>query len=110
MNPLRVEIANLISLERGASGAEVKQEFVDRVPANTDQAGVARRRLPSTSAVTIWTRWAVLSTFAILTLMRERVGIVKSAWIAARFSGTENLLGRTKAEYHENVIELLPLA
>jgi hypothetical protein len=39
---------------------------------------VARMPHPSTRADTIWTRFGVLSTFAILDIMRERVGIVKS--------------------------------
>jgi hypothetical protein len=38
---------------------------------------VARMPQPSTRADTIWTRFAVLSTFAILDLMRERLRKVK---------------------------------
>jgi hypothetical protein len=38
---------------------------------------VARMPHPSTRADTIWTRFAVLSTLAILDIMRERVGKVK---------------------------------
>ncbi len=37
---------------------------------------VARIPHPSTRAATIWTRLAVLSTFAILDIMRERSGKV----------------------------------
>ena len=38
---------------------------------------VARMPQPSTRADTIWTRFSVLSTFAILDIMRERTGKVK---------------------------------
>lgn len=40
---------------------------------------VAQRLLPSTSAETIWTRLDVLSAFAIVNILLERVGIVGPA-------------------------------
>jgi hypothetical protein len=44
---------------------------------------VARMPHPSTRADTIWTRFGVLSTFAILDIMRERVGKVKRFVVAS---------------------------
>jgi hypothetical protein len=49
---------------------------------------IARMPQPSTRADTIWTRFGVLSTFAILDIMRKRLGIVKQfgvQWV--RFLG-----------------------